>query len=201
MAGGVPRAATREAGKRQATADRRGAGSDPQGKAKADSDLRSRKGQVAKRERDLKQSQDGARRDRSRILDGSATRLAECEKDWRAARRSSPPTASGSSSSSRRKRASRARLGLTRDEARRQLLANLKAEARFEAARRRQGDQGRGAARGGGRSAEDHGAGHGAHRLGPLRRAHVTRFALPSAGRCAAGSSVTKGRTSRRSSK
>ena len=103
-------------------------------KSKADSDLRSRKGQVAKRERDLKQLQD-------RIAEAEAEvarqreALAETEKD--VANREAE-LASGRESLDQLILEENARLahvsGLTKDEARRQLLANLKAEARFEAA-------------------------------------------------------------------
>jgi len=103
-------------------------------KSKADLDLRSRKGQVAKRERDLKQLQD-------RITDGEADNqrqreaLVETEKEL-AAREAELVT--GREALDQLVHEENARLehvsGLTKDEARRQLLANLKAEARFEAA-------------------------------------------------------------------
>lgn len=103
-------------------------------KTKADSDLRSRKGQVAKRERDLKQLQDSlaeseAENQRQReALAETETALGVREAEL----------ARGREDLEQLVREENARLehvsGLTRDEARRQLLSNLKAEARFEAA-------------------------------------------------------------------
>jgi ribonuclease Y len=103
-------------------------------KSKADSDLRSRKGQVAKRERDLKQLQDSlAEIEAENQRQHEA--LVESDKDL-AAREAE--LASGREALDQLVREENARLehvsGLTRDEARRQLLSNLKAEARFEAA-------------------------------------------------------------------
>jgi ribonuclease Y len=103
-------------------------------KTKADLDLRSRRGQVAKRERDLKQIQDA-------IAEGEAENqrqreaVAESERDL-ATREAD--LARGREELEQLVHEENARLahvsGLTRDEARRQLLSNLKAEARFEAA-------------------------------------------------------------------
>jgi ribonuclease Y len=103
-------------------------------KTKADADLRSRKGQVAKRERDLKQLAD-------RISEGEAENqrqrdaFAEVEKQL-AAREAE--LAQGHEALAQLVLEENARLahvsGMTKDEARRQLLANLRAEARFEAA-------------------------------------------------------------------
>jgi ribonuclease Y len=103
-------------------------------KSKADADLRSRKGQVAKRERDLKQLQDGLaeleaenQRQREAVAEAEkalAVRETELEREREALGQLVQEEIA------RLEHAS----GLTRDEARRQLLANLKAEARFEAA-------------------------------------------------------------------
>jgi ribonuclease Y len=103
-------------------------------KTKADSDLRSRKGQVAKRERDLKQLQDGLAEMEAEIQ-RQRDALAEMDKDL-ASRE--VELVNGRQALEDLVREENARLehasGLTRDEARRQLLSNLKAEARFEAA-------------------------------------------------------------------
>jgi len=130
----IQRAATREAEsvKRQQLVETRD--QILREKSKADSDLRSRKGQVAKRERDLKQLQD-------RVSEGEAENqrqreaLNESERDL--ANREAE-LARGREGLEQLVLEENARLahvsGLTKDEARRQLLANLKAEARFEAA-------------------------------------------------------------------
>ncbi len=103
-------------------------------KTKAESDLRSRKGQVAKRERDVKQAED-ALAETEVELQRTREATAEAEKDL-AAREAELVT--GREALEQLVQEENARLehvsGLTRDEARRQLLANLKAEARFEAA-------------------------------------------------------------------
>ena len=103
-------------------------------KSKADSDLRSRKGQVAKRERDLKQLQDGLaeieaenQRQREAVSEEESNLAA---REAALARDREVLEKLVQEENSRLEYAS----GLTRDEARRQLLANLKAEARFEAA-------------------------------------------------------------------
>ena len=119
----------------QATADRRGRDQILSEKTKADSDLRSRKGQVAKRERDLKQLQDGLaeieaenQRQREAVRRDGDRLSPRAKPRWRANGRFSNSLVH--EENARLEHAS----GLTRDEARRQLLANLKAEARFEAA-------------------------------------------------------------------
>lgn len=103
-------------------------------KTKADSDLRSRKGQVAKRERDLKALQDGiAEMEAEHLRHREA--VAELESDLAAREAALLKDREVLEQlvleeNARLEHAS----GMTRDEARRQLLANLKAEARFEAA-------------------------------------------------------------------
>jgi len=103
-------------------------------KSKADLDLRSRKGQVAKRERDLKQLQDGVAESEA---ENQRQREALLETEKELAQREAQ-LASDRDILEKLVQEENARLeyasGLTRDEARRQLLANLKAEARFEAA-------------------------------------------------------------------
>ena len=103
-------------------------------KSKADSDLRSRKGQVAKRERDLKAAQD-ALTETEADLQRQREAIQESERDL-AAREAQ--LATDREQLEQLVQEENARLehvsGLTRDEARRQLLTNLKAEARFEAA-------------------------------------------------------------------
>ena len=104
-------------------------------KTKADSDLRSRKGQVAKRERDLKQLQDGI----AEMRGGKPAAARGHRRDWSATSpRAKPALLKDREVLEQLVREENARLehasGMTRDEARRQLLANLKAEARFEAA-------------------------------------------------------------------
>ncbi len=104
-------------------------------KQKADSDLRSRKGQVAKRERDLKAAQERLQETEAE-LGRQREALAESEKDLTAREAA---LATGHEQLEQLVQEENARLehasGMTKDEARRQLLTNLKAEARFEAAR------------------------------------------------------------------
>ena len=103
-------------------------------KTKAESDLRSRKGQIAKREKELKQLRDSlteieAEIARQREAAHDADRdLAAREAELRRGREELEHLVH--EQNARLERAS----GLTRDEARRELLANLKAEVRFEAA-------------------------------------------------------------------
>ncbi len=101
---------------------------------KADRDLRSRRGQLQKRERDLKASiqarqEEQARLDRAQeeIKDGES-RLAAERKDLEAARESLDQLTEQQNEALERVS------GLTRDDARRQLLANLKAQTRYDAA-------------------------------------------------------------------
>ncbi len=103
-------------------------------KAKADADLRSRKGQVAKRERDVQQLRDSLGETEAEIL---RQREAFLEADKILAARDAELNR-GREALEQLVQEENARLehasGLTRDEARRQLLSNLRAEARFEAA-------------------------------------------------------------------
>ncbi len=101
---------------------------------KADRDLRSRRGQLQKRERDLKtaiqaRQEEQARLDRAQeeIKDGEA-RLGAEKKELEAARERLLQLTEQQNEALERVS------GLTRDEARRHLLANLKAQTRFEAA-------------------------------------------------------------------
>jgi len=103
-------------------------------KTKAEGDIRSRKGQIAKREREIKQLRDSvteveAELERQReALHESERSLAEREAALLEGREALERMVH--EENARLERAS----GLTRDEARRQLLQNLKAEVRFEAA-------------------------------------------------------------------
>jgi ribonucrease Y len=103
-------------------------------KSKAEGDLRSRKGQIVKRERELKQlrdSLDEVEADLLRQRDAlheSETDLATREAELLRGREELEHMVH--EENARLERAS----GLTRDEARRQLLQNLKIEVRFEAA-------------------------------------------------------------------
>jgi len=101
---------------------------------KSDRDLRSRRGQLQKRERDLKASiearqEEQARLDRAQeeIREGEA-RLAAEQKELEVGRERLAQL--GEQQNEALERVS----SLTRDEARRQLLANLKAQTRFDAA-------------------------------------------------------------------
>ncbi|HZN56051.1 MAG TPA: ribonuclease Y [Candidatus Polarisedimenticolaceae bacterium] len=103
-------------------------------KSKAEGDLRSRKGQLAKRERELKLLRDSLteleadiQRQREVLREGEQG-LAAREVELRHGQEALEHMVH--EENARLERAS----GLTRDEARRQLLQNLKAEVRFEAA-------------------------------------------------------------------
>jgi ribonuclease Y len=103
-------------------------------KTKAEGDLRSRKGQIEKRERELKQLRDSLSELESEVArQREAVHAAEQDLGAREAE-----LRRGQESLEHLVHEENARLerasGLTRDEARRQLLQNLKAEVRFEAA-------------------------------------------------------------------
>ena len=103
-------------------------------KTKAEGDLRSRKGQLDKRERELKQLHASATELEAEVarqreaLHAAEQDLAAREAELRSGREELEHLVH--EENARLERAS----GLTRDEARRELLANLKAEVRFEAA-------------------------------------------------------------------
>lgn len=103
-------------------------------KMKAEGDLRSRKGQLNKRERDLKALHDGLTEIEAEISRKQET-LQDSEHDL-ATREADLVT--GRAALEEMRQEENARLerasGLTRDEARRQLLQNLQAEVKFEAA-------------------------------------------------------------------
>jgi glyoxylase-like metal-dependent hydrolase (beta-lactamase superfamily II) len=103
-------------------------------RTKAEGDLRSRRGQLVKREKELKQLRDSLTEIESEIarkqeaLHETETDLASRETELTRGREEL--THLRHEENARLERAS----GLTRDEARRQLLRNLRAEVRFEAA-------------------------------------------------------------------
>ena len=103
-------------------------------KTKAEGDMRSRKGQIAKRERELKQMQESLGEMEAEVL---RQREAVHETEKEIASRE-VELAKGREELEGLVHEENARLertsGLTRDEARRQLLVNLKADVRFEAA-------------------------------------------------------------------
>ncbi len=129
------RAAQREAEKLKRQAELEAREEILRQKTKAESDLRSRKGQIVKRERELKELRQSladleADLQRQReALHEQETALAEREAE--VVRGRDEVERLTHEENARLERAS----GMTREEAMRQLLTNLKAEARFEAAR------------------------------------------------------------------
>jgi ribonuclease Y len=103
-------------------------------KTKAEGDLRSRKGQIEKRERELKQLRDSLSELEAEVArQREAVHAAELDLGTREAELRRGQEALEHLVHEENARLERAS-GLTRDEARRQLLQNLKAEVRFEAA-------------------------------------------------------------------
>jgi len=101
---------------------------------KADRDLRSRRGQLQKRERDLKAGLQ-AQQDEQTRLAGSEEEIREAEGKLGDREKEIEVTREGVKRLFDQQNEALERVsGMTRDEARRQLLANLKAQTRYEAA-------------------------------------------------------------------